>query len=121
MSETPATPAAHTPDDHDAHHVARHVKMYLTVGAILFVFTVITVALSYFDFGSHGNNIVVGMLVAAFKAGCVAAVFMHLAHEKRLIYRVLIFTVIFTIGLFALTIFGWADPIPGTEHTLRRT
>jgi len=101
---------------HDAEHVAKHIKMYLVVGALLFVFTVITVGLSYVNFGSHHNNVIVGMIVATFKAGCVAAIFMHLWGGEKLIWRVLYLTIFFAIGLFALTYFGWVDPIPGTSH-----
>ena len=50
-------------------------------------------------------------LVATFKAGLVAAIFMHLAAEKRLIYRVLIFTGFFVLGLFWLTFLAWYDPV----------
>ena len=46
-----------------------------------------------------------------FKAGLVGAVFMHLAAEKRLIYRVLIFTGFFVLALFWLTYLAWYDPI----------
>src|SRR5205814_6641949 len=53
----------------------------------------ITVALSYVNFGAPKANIAVAMLVATFKAGLVAAIFMHLAAEKRLIYRILILPV----------------------------
>ena len=100
---------AHGHDDH--HDVSKHVKKYLMVGALLMIFTIITVALSYFDFGSHAANIAIGMLVATFKAGLVAAIFMHLSAEKQLIYRVLIFTVFFVLGLFWLTYLHWYDPI----------
>ncbi len=111
-----ASPAGATVggDDHghdDHHDVSKHVRKYLMVGALLMVFTIITVALSYFDFGSHKANIAVGMLVATFKAFLVAAIFMHLSAEKQLIYRVLIFTVIFVLGLFWLTYLHWYDPI----------
>ena len=51
------------------------------------------------------------MLVATLKAGLVAAVFMHLAAEKRLIYRVLIFTGFFVLGLFWLTFLAWYNPV----------
>lgn len=113
----PTSSETHTHDaSHDAEHVAKHIKLYLTVGALLFVFTIITVGLSYVHFGSHSMNIIVGMIVATFKACCVAAVFMHLWGGEKLIWRVLYFTVFFAIGLFALTYFGWVDPIPGTEH-----
>ena len=79
------------------------------VGAILLAFTGITVALSYVHFGTQKANIAVAMLVATLKAGLVAAIFMHLAAEKRLIYRVLIFTGFFVLGLFWLTLFAWYD------------
>ena len=79
------------------------------VGAILLAFTGITVALSYVHFGTQKANIAVAMLVATLKAGLVAAIFMHLAAEKRLIYRILIFTGFFVLGLFWLTFLAWYD------------
>ncbi len=79
------------------------------VGATLLVFTAVTVALSYVDFGAPKANVAVAMLVATFKAGLVAAIFMHLAAEKRLIYRILIFTGFFVLGLFWLTFLAWYD------------
>jgi cytochrome c oxidase subunit IV len=85
------------------------VRGYLMVGALLLAFTGITVALSYVHFGTQKANIAVAMLVATLKAGLVAAIFMHLAAEKRLIYRILIFTGFFVLGLFWLTLFAWYD------------
>ena len=101
------------PSEHEeyAHNVQKHVKGYLVVGAMLLAFTAITVALSYVDFGTRKANIAVAMLVALIKAGLVAAIFMHLAAEKRLIYRVLVFTAFFVLGLFWLTFLAWYDPI----------
>jgi cytochrome c oxidase subunit 4 len=94
-----------------AHNVQKHVRGYLMVGAILLTFTAVTVALSYVNFGTQKANIAVAMLVATLKAGLVAAIFMHLAAEKRLIYRVLIFTGFFVLGLFWLTFLAWYNPI----------
>lgn len=101
------------PSEHEeyAHNVQKHVRGYLMVGATLLAFTAITVALSYVNFGTQKANIAVAMLVATFKAGLVAAIFMHLAAEKRLIYRVLIFTGLFVFGLFWLTYLAWYDPV----------
>ena len=107
--ETTAEDTSH--DDHGGHDVAKHVRGYLMVGATLITFTIITVFLSYVNFGTQKANIAVAMLVATFKAGLVAAIFMHLAAEKRLIYRVLIFTGFFVMGLFWLTFFAWYNPI----------
>jgi cytochrome c oxidase subunit IV len=101
------------PSEHEqyAHDVAHHVKKYMMVGATLLAFTALTVFLSYVDFGTRKANIAVAMLVAMFKAGLVAAIFMHLSAEKKLIYRVLIFTGLFVLGLFWLTFLAWYDPV----------
>jgi cytochrome c oxidase subunit IV len=119
---------AQDPAEHEeyAHGVHQHVTRYLIVGGLLIAFTILTVALSYVDFGgffswlfhieiapSRGGqlNIVVAMIVATIKVSLVVLVFMHLAAEKRLIYRILIFTVVFVLGLFWLTYLAWYNPI----------
>lgn len=126
---------AHATDSHghDEHHgsLLSHVKPYLVIGALLFVFTVITVALSYIHFdkigifiwafdkiGVHGFaiNFVIGMIVATFKVCLVGAWFMHLKDEKADIWRPLLFTFFFVAALFLLFVFAWFDPIPGTIH-----
>jgi cytochrome c oxidase subunit IV len=99
------------PDEHGAHNVAKHVRKYLLVGATLITFTAITVWLSYIDFGSRKANVAVAMVVATFKAALVATIFMHLSNEKRLIYRILVFTAFFVLGLFFLTYLAWYDPV----------
>lgn len=104
-----AAQAAH--DEHVAHDVSKHIRAYLMVGLTLIVFTAITVGLSYVDFGTQKANVAVAMLVATFKAALVAAIFMHLSNEKRMIYRILIFTAFFVLGLFFLTYLAWYDPI----------
>ena len=110
--ETPHTsqPAAHDAA-HDHHDVSKHVKTYLAVGAALLVCTGLTVFLSYVNFGTQKANIIVAMILATFKASLVAAIFMHLKSEKWTIYRFLILTVFFAIGLFALTMLAFHDPI----------
>lgn len=101
------------PKEHEeyAHNVQKHVKGYLLVGATLIVCTALTVGLSYVNFGSQKANIIVAMLLATFKVGLVGAIFMHLAAEKRLIYRVLVFTAFFVLGLFWLTYLAWYNPV----------
>ena len=102
---------------HEAAHIAAHIGAYLKVGIGLLILTGVTVALSYVDFGSRANNIIVGMIVATFKASLVAAIFMHLKGEKMTIWKFLIFTGIFAAGLFFLTYFAHSDPISGTSHS----
>ena len=107
-----AAVVAHDEHGHDEHHdVSKHVKKYLMVGGLLLFFTIVTVALSYVDFGSHKANITIGMLVATFKAVLVAMIFMHLSAERQLIYRILIFTGFFALALFFLTYLHWYDPV----------
>lgn len=89
----------------------KHVKKYLVIGLTLIVFTAITVWLSYVELPTHGLNILVGMIVATFKAALVALIFMHLNHERPLIYKMLAFTVVFAIVLFTLFIFSYFDPL----------
>ena len=108
-ADAQAAQAAH--DEHVAHDVSKHIRSYLLVGLTLIAFTAITVGLSYVDFGTQKANVAVAMLVATFKAGLVAAIFMHLSNEKRMIYRILIFTAFFVLGLFFLTYLAWYDPI----------
>ena len=80
-----------------AEEVAKHLKLYFKVGATLLIFTAITVFLSYVDFGSHTNNMIIGLTVATFKASLVGLIFMHLNHERTLIYKFLSFTAVFII------------------------
>jgi caa(3)-type oxidase subunit IV len=112
--------ASHDPhpthDDAHAHDVGKHVKTYLIVGALLLIFTGVTVFLSYVDFNkwlgvSYNWNFIIGMAVATFKAALVAAIFMHLNSERWTIYRFLLLTVFFVAGLFVLSIIAFHDHI----------
>ena len=91
--------------------IQKSVKKYIIIGITLIIFTGITVWLSYVELPTHSLNILVGMIVATFKASLVALIFMHLNHEKPLIYKVLAFTTVFAIVLFALFLFSKADPL----------
>ncbi|MFO1484289.1 MAG: cytochrome C oxidase subunit IV family protein [Verrucomicrobiaceae bacterium] len=91
--------------------IQKSLKKYLIIGATLIVFTVITVWLSYVELPTHGLNILVGMIVATFKAALVALIFMHLNHERSLIYKVLAFTTVFAIALFILFYLTKLDPL----------
>jgi caa(3)-type oxidase subunit IV len=86
-------------------------KTYLLVFGALLVGTVLTVLVATvpaLDIGGHGFDMwdaVLGLCIATTKASLVAAIFMHLNHEKKLIYWVF-FGAIFFFGcmgaLFAL-------------------
>jgi cytochrome c oxidase subunit 4 len=95
---------AHSPEE-----IAKHIKTYLIVGATLLVFTAITVGLSFVDFGSQSMNMTIGLAVAAFKSSLVILIFMHLNNERPLIYKVLVFTMVFLGVMFILFIASHDD------------
>lgn len=104
----PHPPAGSHEHDHD---VSKDVGRYLFVFGALLVGTLVTVAASYIPFPTSGMNITVALLIATIKATLVAAIFMHLSAEKWTIYRFLIITVVFVVGLFSLTALAFSDHI----------
>lgn len=117
-STNPIPTAETSHDPHLVEHMSKHIRGYYVVGAVLIVFTLITVGLSYVDFGSHAANWIIGMAVATFKVCLVGAIFMHLKGERWTIWQFLLFTMFFVTGLFLLTLFAWGDPIWGTQHSV---
>jgi cytochrome c oxidase subunit 4 len=74
--------AAHD-DKHDDGKVHAHIsstRFYVGVFAALIFLTIVTVKVSYYDFGSA--NTIIAILIATMKASLVAAFFMHLRHDK---------------------------------------
>ena len=82
---------------------------------MLAVFTLLTVGLSYVELPTHSLNIIVGMILATIKAALVALIFMHLNHEKILIYKFLAFTIVFVLALFLLLYGASVDPLVFNE------
>src|SRR5260221_13872942 len=103
MNNPPTTEPVDHETEHYAHDVSKHVRGYLIVGATLLIFTGLTVALSYVNLGSQKANVAVAMLVATFKAGVFAFIFLELSAEKKIIFRVRVFTWGFFFALFCLT------------------
>ncbi len=90
-------------------HFTEHVRRYLYVFYALIFGTLITVAASYIPFGNHHLNIAVALFIACSKASLVAAFFMHLISERKMVYGLLVFTVFFFLGLMILTVSAFAD------------
>lgn len=109
------------------HDYSKTKKTYTAVGIALFVFTSVTVALGLyppFDFGPPGptaSDFVIGLAVATTKASLVALIFMHLNHERGLVYKLLLFTCIIAFGLMAISIFADMDPIREQYETFKTT
>jgi cytochrome c oxidase subunit 4 len=82
-------------------HLEKHTTSYRTyvlVWLALTIFTVITIAVSYINFGVL--NIVIALAIASFKAALVALFFMHLKYEDKVTW---IFA-LYPIALLALLI-----------------
>lgn len=91
--------------------IQKSIKLYIKIGLTLIFLSWVTVRLSYVELPTHSLNILAGMILATFKASLVALIFMHLNHERSLIYKILLFTVILAGVLFALFIFSHEDPL----------
>jgi cytochrome c oxidase subunit 4 len=94
---------AHTGDDHGAVHdghdnspeaIRKEIRRYLIVLSALGLLTLITVGISRLQLPT-GEAIALGLTVATIKGSLVAAFFMHLISERKLIFAVLLFTVFF--------------------------
>jgi cytochrome c oxidase subunit 4 len=94
--------------------VAPQVKGYITVFAALLVLTALTVAVSYVHLPTT-PAVTVGVTIALAKAALVAMFFMHLKHERRLIYAALILTAVLFVALMGLTLWSETDHVPGTR------
>lgn len=97
--------------------IRKSIRTYLFVGAILFIGTVVTVMVAtvpWLDVGHHGfdtMDAILGLAIAGTKASLVAAIFMHLNHEKKAVYWIFGSGIVFVIALFGLTALAKSDPI----------
>jgi len=105
----------------DPEAIRTTVRRYWMIGAALFAFTVITVAVNQIHLAIP-LAITVALLIATIKGSMVAAVFMHLSHEKKWIYGALVLTVIGFIILMTVPYFTVHDSVgapietPAAEH-----
>lgn len=99
----------------ETHDVKKEVKRYYIVFASLLALSVLTVAVSYVNFGV-ALGIAVALFIATLKSSLVASFFMHLAHEQKVIYNILILTVFFFISMMLLIISTYNNPLVGTVN-----
>src|SRR5260370_23499940 len=74
--------------------IKKHMGQYSVVFVALLCLTAVTVGVSYLKL-NRPLAITVALIIATVKAGLVAAVFMHLISERKVIYALLILTVLF--------------------------
>ena len=101
-------------DAHAADDIKKSVKTYYTIFGALMVFTVITVAVSYLHL-PIAMAVLVALVVASIKGSLVALFFMHLSHERKVIYWTLLLTLIFFVFLLFVPLLTNLDRIPGSE------
>ena len=107
----------------DPEAIKKTIRTYWMIGAALFVFTGITVAVNQVHLAVP-LAITVALIIATTKGSMVASVFMHLSHERKWIYGALILTVIGFAILMTVPIFTMMDHIgtpihvaaPAVEH-----
>jgi len=84
----------HDGHDNSPEAVKKEIRRYLMVLGALGILTLITVGISSLQLPTW-QAIALGLAVATIKGSLVAAFFMHLISERKLIYAVLLFTVFF--------------------------
>ncbi len=85
-----------------ANNMTHHIANYRKVFIYLLIGTALTVGATYLEFNvedSIAGAIFVGLLIASIKGYLVAANFMHLNSEKKIIYWILGLTVFFLVLL----------------------
>jgi cytochrome c oxidase subunit 4 len=100
-------------DAHSVDDVRKSVRTYLMIFGALMVLTIITVGVSYVHL-PLALAVTVALVVATIKGSLVAMYFMHLLHERKVIYWVLMLTVIFFIFLMFVPLFTVSDKVTGT-------
>jgi cytochrome c oxidase subunit 4 len=89
----------HVADSHDDHdspeNIKREMTRYIGVFLALAALTALTVWVRFSLQLPEKQAIIVALIIATVKGSLVAAFFMHLLSEKKLIYSVLVLTVFF--------------------------
>ncbi|HEY3852787.1 MAG TPA: cytochrome C oxidase subunit IV family protein [Verrucomicrobiae bacterium] len=93
-------------NEEDSKAVKKHVQQHVMIAVGLALGTIMTVWTSQTNFGSFALNVTITLGIAAAQAFMVAAFFMHLLSEKKLIYCFLIFTAIFFVVMMGITLWS---------------
>jgi caa(3)-type oxidase subunit IV len=99
----------------DPESIKKNIRVYLMIGAALFVGTALTVAANQVHLAVP-LAIAVALIIATTKGSLVAAVFMHLSNEKKWIYGALILTLIGFIVVMSLPFLTVNDGIGTPIH-----
>ena len=86
---------------HSKEEIEKHVRIYRNVFIALGVLTGITVAVAYLHLPIW-LGVIIALAIASLKGSLVAAFFMHLAQEKKIIFSILALTMFFFFVLLIL-------------------
>jgi len=84
--------------------IKKAVKLYIGVFVALLFLTVVTVGVSYIHL-PVGKAVALALFVASIKASLVALYFMHLSHEKKIIYATLGLTGVLFVFLMSISMY----------------
>ncbi len=87
-------------DTQEQHHILSYGMLASVLGALLLL-TLVTIGVSYFDFGVF--NVPIALAIASTKATLVLLFFMHLKYEGKVIAISFISTVIFLAIMITFT------------------
>jgi caa(3)-type oxidase subunit IV len=97
--------------------IKKSIRLYIYIGSILFMGTILTYLVATvpaLDVGKHGFDtwdMVLGLSIATVKASLVAMIFMHLNHEKSMIYWLFGLGLFMGVAMAALIFLADGDPL----------
>lgn len=92
------------------HDISKEIKKYILVFVSLLALTIVTVYVSNLQIGI-AMGVTVALIIAIVKGSLVASFFMHLVYEKKIVFVLLVFTLIFVLGLLFLPILAMLNVI----------
>ena len=94
--------------------VKKHVQQHVMIAVGLALGSIMTIWTSQTNFGSFSMNVAATLAIAGVQAFLVAAYFMHLLSEKKVIYCFLVFTAVFFTVMMGVTF--WARMPANVVH-----
>jgi heme/copper-type cytochrome/quinol oxidase subunit 4 len=107
----------HQPSEQEIKDVKRHVQHHLMIAGALVIGSITTIWTSQTHFSSFAVNVAATLGVAAVQGFLVAAYFMELLSQKKIIYSFLVFTALFFIVMMGITF--WARLPENVIHYTR--
>jgi caa(3)-type oxidase subunit IV len=103
---------------HSIEEVLKARKTIIWIGVVLLACTGLTylVSLPQFEAESRATNMTIGLAIATFKALLVGLIFMHLKDERGIIYKFLLFSVVFFCAMMFLFVLGFQDGLWGLNR-----